>query len=246
MKLACMCLELGAWVQARVLPIKGLVAAAAGRPIWGRHQEATTACFCCPFQLGAGFHLVSLFQGNIVALVHDSGDTQDEENDILLNGLSHQSHLILRAEGLATGFCRDVHGQVRRGRDPPGNRLPASECRRHEGRRRAGGVGGLGSCVRARQSPLQRALGAMCRCGFLVRVPFVTKVELLKRRLLSGVRGRAPLLSCRTPLQDYGRLRIQVHTAPSKIGTWGGLAHGTGGCCPTAASVWHLEGAGGS
>lgn len=189
---------------------------------------------------------MSLFQGNIVALVHDSGDTQDEENDILLNGLSHQSHLILRAEGLATGFCRDVHGQVRRGRDPPGNRLPASECRRHEGRRRAGGVGGLGSCVRARQSPLQRALGAMCRCGFLVRVPFVTKVELLKRRLLSGVRGRAPLLSCRTPLQDYGRLRIQVHTAPSKIGTWGGLAHGTGGCCPTAASVWRLEGAGGS
>lgn len=62
-----------------------------------------------------GFHLRSLLQGNIVALVHDSGDTEDEENNILLNGLSHQSHLILRAEGLATGFCRDVHGQVRRG-----------------------------------------------------------------------------------------------------------------------------------
>lgn len=62
-----------------------------------------------------GFHLPSLLQGNIVALVHDSGDTEDEENNILLNGLSHQSHLILRAEGLATGFCRDVHGQVRRG-----------------------------------------------------------------------------------------------------------------------------------
>ncbi|KAM5234341.1 elongator complex protein 6 isoform 4-T6 [Hipposideros larvatus] len=52
-------------------------------------------------------------QGNIVALVHDSGDAEDEENDILLNGLSHQSHLILRAEGLATGFCRDVHGQLK-------------------------------------------------------------------------------------------------------------------------------------
>ncbi|XP_036986262.2 elongator complex protein 6 isoform X2 [Artibeus jamaicensis] len=50
-------------------------------------------------------------QGNIVALVHDSGDAEDEESDMLLNGLSHQSHLILRAEGLATGFCRDVHGQ---------------------------------------------------------------------------------------------------------------------------------------
>ncbi|KAF6099179.1 elongator acetyltransferase complex subunit 6 [Phyllostomus discolor] len=52
-------------------------------------------------------------QGSIVALVHDSGDAEDEESDVLLNGLSHQSHLILRAEGLATGFCRDVHGQLR-------------------------------------------------------------------------------------------------------------------------------------
>ncbi|XP_049718699.1 elongator complex protein 6 isoform X2 [Elephas maximus indicus] len=51
-------------------------------------------------------------KGNMVALVHDSVDTEDEENDVLLNGLSHQSHLILRAEGLATGFCRDVHGQL--------------------------------------------------------------------------------------------------------------------------------------
>nr|XP_058144389.1 elongator complex protein 6 isoform X2 [Dasypus novemcinctus] len=50
-------------------------------------------------------------KGNMVALVHDSGDAEDEENDMLLNGLSHQSHLILRAEGLATGFCKDVHGQ---------------------------------------------------------------------------------------------------------------------------------------
>ncbi|XP_012590449.1 PREDICTED: elongator complex protein 6 isoform X2 [Condylura cristata] len=55
----------------------------------------------------------SELKGNIVALVHDSGDAEDEESDILLNGLSHQSHLILRAEGLATGFCRDVHGQLR-------------------------------------------------------------------------------------------------------------------------------------
>ncbi|XP_008069508.1 elongator complex protein 6 isoform X3 [Carlito syrichta] len=52
-------------------------------------------------------------KGNMVVLVHDSDDAEDEENDILLNGLSHQSHLILRAEGLATGFCRDVHGQLR-------------------------------------------------------------------------------------------------------------------------------------
>ncbi|XP_050996528.1 elongator complex protein 6 [Acomys russatus] len=51
-------------------------------------------------------------KGNIVALVHDNSDAEDEESNILLNGLSHQSHLILRAEGLATGFCKDVHGQL--------------------------------------------------------------------------------------------------------------------------------------
>ncbi|XP_021503580.1 elongator complex protein 6 isoform X1 [Meriones unguiculatus] len=51
-------------------------------------------------------------KGNVVALVHDNSDADDEENDTLLNGLSHQSHLILRAEGLATGFCKDVHGQL--------------------------------------------------------------------------------------------------------------------------------------
>lgn len=53
------------------------------------------------------------WKGNVVALVHDDRDAEDEENDILLNGLSHQSHLVLRAEGLATGFCKDVHGQLR-------------------------------------------------------------------------------------------------------------------------------------
>ncbi|MEJ1285842.1 elongator complex protein 6 isoform X1 [Cricetulus griseus] len=52
-------------------------------------------------------------KGNVVALVHDNRDAEDKENGILLNGLSHQSHLVLRAEGLATGFCKDVHGQLR-------------------------------------------------------------------------------------------------------------------------------------
>lgn len=65
--------------------------------------------------LGAPAPAPVWLQGNVVALVHDSGDSEDEENDLLLSGLSHQSHLILRAEGLATGFCRDVHGQVRGG-----------------------------------------------------------------------------------------------------------------------------------
>ncbi|KAM4821595.1 elongator complex protein 6 isoform 1-T1 [Thomomys bottae] len=52
-------------------------------------------------------------QGNVVALLHNSGEAEDEENDLLLNGLSHQSHLILQAEGLSTGFCKDVHGQLK-------------------------------------------------------------------------------------------------------------------------------------
>lgn len=56
--------------------------------------------------------ILCLMQGNVVALVHDNRDAEDKENGILLNGLSHQSHLVLRAEGLATGFCKDVHGQV--------------------------------------------------------------------------------------------------------------------------------------
>lgn len=51
-------------------------------------------------------------KGNVVALVHDTEGAEDEENNILLNGLSHQSHLILRTQGLATGFCKDVHGQL--------------------------------------------------------------------------------------------------------------------------------------
>lgn len=55
-----------------------------------------------------------MMQGNVVALVHDTEGAEDEENNILLNGLSHQSHLILRTQGLATGFCKDVHGQVGR------------------------------------------------------------------------------------------------------------------------------------
>ncbi|XP_044512932.1 elongator complex protein 6 [Gracilinanus agilis] len=52
-------------------------------------------------------------KGNVVALVHDSDQTEDEENAMLVNALGHQSSLILRAEGLVTGFCKDVHGQLK-------------------------------------------------------------------------------------------------------------------------------------
>lgn len=57
--------------------------------------------------------LLLLFQGNIVVLVHSNEDSEDEENELVVNSLCHHSDLILWAEGLATGFCKDVHGQVR-------------------------------------------------------------------------------------------------------------------------------------
>lgn len=82
------------------------------RPVRGRAGQWRLPETCVS-EPGVSPSASILLQGNIVALVHDSGDAEDEESDVLLNGLSHQSHLILRAEGLATGFCKDVHGQVR-------------------------------------------------------------------------------------------------------------------------------------
>ncbi|NWS81902.1 ELP6 protein, partial [Toxostoma redivivum] len=52
-------------------------------------------------------------QGNVVVLVHSSEDSEDEENELVVNSLCHHSDLILWAEGLATGFCKDVHGQMK-------------------------------------------------------------------------------------------------------------------------------------
>ena len=63
-------------------------------------------------QPGAHRCLVLSFQGNIVVLVHSNEDSEDEENELVVNSLCHHSDLILWVEGLATGFCKDVHGQV--------------------------------------------------------------------------------------------------------------------------------------
>lgn len=49
----------------------------------------------------------------MVVLVHSSEDSEDEENELVVNSLCHHSDLILWAEGLATGFCKDVHGQIK-------------------------------------------------------------------------------------------------------------------------------------
>ncbi|NXG65401.1 ELP6 protein, partial [Hemiprocne comata] len=55
----------------------------------------------------------SQLKGNIVVLVHSNKDSEDEENELLVNSLCHHSDLILWVEGLATGFCKDVHGQIK-------------------------------------------------------------------------------------------------------------------------------------
>ncbi|XP_010181971.1 PREDICTED: elongator complex protein 6, partial [Mesitornis unicolor] len=51
-------------------------------------------------------------KGNVVVLVHSNEDSEDEENELIVNSLCHHSNLILWVEGLATGFCKDVHGQI--------------------------------------------------------------------------------------------------------------------------------------
>ncbi|NWS18646.1 ELP6 protein, partial [Pachyramphus minor] len=55
----------------------------------------------------------SQLKGNVVVLVHSSEDSEDEENELVVKSLCHHSDLILWAEGLATGFCKDVHGQMK-------------------------------------------------------------------------------------------------------------------------------------
>ncbi|XP_061330465.1 elongator complex protein 6 isoform X3 [Pezoporus flaviventris] len=55
----------------------------------------------------------SQLKGNVVVLVHSNEDSEDEENELVVNSLCHHSDLILWVEGLATGFCKDVHGQIK-------------------------------------------------------------------------------------------------------------------------------------
>ncbi|KAM6909926.1 elongator complex protein 6 [Xenentodon cancila] len=58
----------------------------------------------------------SQLQGNMVMLVRcggeEEGDDGDEDSEWLLKGLTHQCSLTLHVQGLPTGYCRDIHGQV--------------------------------------------------------------------------------------------------------------------------------------
>ncbi|XP_056374734.1 elongator complex protein 6 isoform X2 [Hyla sarda] len=51
-------------------------------------------------------------QGVAVCLLQGGDVSEDADLELLYNSLCHQSGLVLRAEGLVTGFCKDVHGQL--------------------------------------------------------------------------------------------------------------------------------------
>ncbi|XP_066541225.1 elongator complex protein 6 [Hoplias malabaricus] len=57
----------------------------------------------------------SQLQGSVVALVRRDDEEWDEDEEcsnFLLKALHHQCSVSLSVEGLSTGFCRDIHGQV--------------------------------------------------------------------------------------------------------------------------------------
>ncbi|KAK0149429.1 Elongator complex protein 6 [Merluccius polli] len=60
----------------------------------------------------------SQLKGNMVMLVRCEGEEDEDEDgdeegsERLLKGLTHQCSLTLHVQGLPTGFCRDIHGQV--------------------------------------------------------------------------------------------------------------------------------------
>ena len=40
-------------------------------------------------------------------------DNDEESSERLMRGLTHQCSLTLNVQGLSTGYCKDIHGQVR-------------------------------------------------------------------------------------------------------------------------------------
>nr|XP_046170075.1 LOW QUALITY PROTEIN: elongator complex protein 6-like [Oncorhynchus gorbuscha] len=58
----------------------------------------------------------SELQGSMVMLVRceaeEEEESDDEGSERLLRGLIHQCSLTLHVQGLPTGYCRDIHGQV--------------------------------------------------------------------------------------------------------------------------------------
>ncbi|KAJ3597348.1 hypothetical protein NHX12_000876 [Muraenolepis orangiensis] len=85
----------------------------------------------------------SQLKGNTVMLVRCEGEEDEEEDgdeegsEKLLKGLTHQSSLTLHVQGLPTGFCRDIHGQVevcwrKTQRDKPTNQKKLFQYKVHD------------------------------------------------------------------------------------------------------------------
>ncbi|KAL4617165.1 elongator complex protein 6 [Arapaima gigas] len=52
-------------------------------------------------------------KGNVVMLVRvEEEDGEEEGSELLLKDLTHQCSLALHVQGLPTGYCKDIHGQV--------------------------------------------------------------------------------------------------------------------------------------
>ncbi|XP_067094337.1 elongator complex protein 6 [Osmerus mordax] len=62
--------------------------------------------------------ICSELQGSMVMLVRCEGedeeevDNDEESSERLMRGLTHQCSLTLKVQGLSTGYCKDIHGQV--------------------------------------------------------------------------------------------------------------------------------------
>lgn len=60
--------------------------------------------------------ICSEIKGSMVMLVRCEGEEEEENEEAsserLLRGLTHQCSLSLHVQGLPTGYCRDIHGQV--------------------------------------------------------------------------------------------------------------------------------------
>lgn len=60
--------------------------------------------------------ICSELQGSMVMLVRceeeEEGDNDEESPERLMKGLTYQCSLTLQVQGLPTGYCKDIHGQV--------------------------------------------------------------------------------------------------------------------------------------
>ena len=55
-------------------------------------------------------HIYMQGEGYLVTMVHSDGG---EGEEVLRTHLLHQAHLVLHVEGLATGYSKEIHGEVR-------------------------------------------------------------------------------------------------------------------------------------